>query len=125
MFDLATADNDDGEGGSLTIHQAAEKGLHKDLVRCDAGTGSQCPGLPSSRPPPPNDTLLLLLDPTHKSIQDFGRMVERALDVDLEAMDSYGRTALMWAAELGHIETVDALLELGAERQTADTQRGR
>ena len=51
--------------------------------------------------------------------------MERALDVDLDALDSYGRSPLMWASELGHLATVEALLELGADRRVADSQRGR
>ncbi len=37
------------------------------------------------------------------------------LAVDLERVDSFGRTALSWAVEYGHVEVVRALLRAGAD----------
>ena len=43
------------------------------------------------------------------------RMIEDAKLVDLEAQDQHWRTALIWAAELGHEKVVEMLLDKGAE----------
>eukprot|EP01026_Neomeris_dumetosa_P062159 TRINITY_DN58740_c0_g1_i2.p2 TRINITY_DN58740_c0_g1~~TRINITY_DN58740_c0_g1_i2.p2 ORF type:complete len:174 (-),score=39.69 TRINITY_DN58740_c0_g1_i2:205-726(-) len=42
-------------------------------------------------------------------------MVEKNIDFDINQRDHYGRTALHWAAEVGHIETAEALLDLGGD----------
>ncbi|KAF7510973.1 hypothetical protein GJ744_005519 [Endocarpon pusillum] len=49
------------------------------------------------------------------------RMILDAESVDLEALDQGGRTALIWAAELGHEKVVEILLDMGAE---VDAQGG-
>ena len=65
VYDLAAADNDDGEGGSLTIHQAAEKGLHKELVRWEAAKGQPaCRSCAHCSSPPPKSSLSLLSAPS-------------------------------------------------------------
>lgn len=45
------------------------------------------------------------------------------LDVDMA--DENGRTALMWAAELGHVSAVQTLLQMGADRMKKDSYNGR
>jgi len=52
-------------------------------------------------------------------------MVERAMDFDINQRDRYGRTALMWAAELNHKETVETLIDLGSDRKLVEPQGGR
>ena len=47
-------------------------------------------------------------------------MVERSLDFDINQRDRYGRTALMWAAEMNHREAAETLIDLGADRRAAD-----
>ena len=135
IYDLVAADTDDSETGPLTIHQAAERGLHKELVRC-AGTRGRVPAAAGACTP---ETLHAAGRAHHHHAQGPAsssaaarlsraatrRLVERALDVDLDALDSYGRSPLMWSSELGHLSTVEALLELGADRRVQDSQRGR
>ncbi|KAK9815857.1 hypothetical protein WJX72_010854 [[Myrmecia] bisecta] len=82
IYDLAS-DSDDKAPAS--IHEAAERGLHKDIIR----------------------------------------MVERTLDFEIDQRDRYGRTALMWAAEMGHIETAETLIDLNCDRKATDPQTGR
>jgi len=53
------------------------------------------------------------------------RMVERTMDFDINQRDRYGRTALMWAAELNHKETVETLIDLGSDRKLVEPQGGR
>ena len=45
--------------------------------------------------------------------------------VDLDARDRYGRTALMWAADIGSCPAAEVLLELGADRRAGDPLSGR
>lgn len=47
-------------------------------------------------------------------------MVERSLDFDINQRDRYGRTALMWAAEMNHRDAAETLIDLGADRRAAD-----
>ena len=53
------------------------------------------------------------------------RMVERTMDFDINQRDRYGRTALMWAAEMNHKETVETLIDLGSDRKLVEPQGGR
>ena len=54
------------------------------------------------------------------------RLVERSMEaVDLDARDRYGRTALMWAADIGSCPAAEVLLELGADRRAGDPLSGR
>ena len=52
-------------------------------------------------------------------------MVERNMDFDVDQRDRYGRTALMWAAEMNHKDTVETLIDLGSDRKLVDPQGGR
>ena len=53
-------------------------------------------------------------------------MVERSLEeVEVDQRDRHGRTALMWAADTGQVESAEALLALGADRRACDLQTGR
>ena len=47
------------------------------------------------------------------------------MDFDVDQKDRYGRTALMWAAEMNHKETVETLIDLGSDRKLVDPQGGR
>ncbi|KAK9835913.1 hypothetical protein WJX74_010869 [Apatococcus lobatus] len=51
--------------------------------------------------------------------------VERTLDMDVNLRDKYGRTALMWAAEQGHVAVIETLLDLGADRTVRDSHTNR
>lgn len=53
------------------------------------------------------------------------RMVERTMDFDINQKDRFGRTALMWAAEMNHKETVETLIDLGGDRKIVEPQGGR
>ena len=53
------------------------------------------------------------------------RKVERTLDMDVNLRDKYGRTALMWAAEQGHVAAIETLLDLGADRTIRDSHTNR
>ncbi|KAL3152721.1 hypothetical protein ABBQ38_012312 [Trebouxia sp. C0009 RCD-2024] len=57
--------------------------------------------------------------------RDIARMVERNLDFDIDQRDQYGRTALMWAAELNHKDTVETLIDLGSDRKLVEQTGGR
>ena len=52
-------------------------------------------------------------------------MVERTMDFDINQKDRFGRTALMWAAEMNHKETVETLIDLGSDRKLVEPQGGR
>ena len=52
-------------------------------------------------------------------------MVERTMDFDINAKDRFGRTALMWAAEMNHKDTVETLIDLGGDRKIVEPQGGR
>uniref|UniRef100_A0A061QYB7 Ankyrin repeat and death domain-containing protein 1a n=1 Tax=Tetraselmis sp. GSL018 TaxID=582737 RepID=A0A061QYB7_9CHLO len=43
------------------------------------------------------------------------KIFDRTMDLNIDMRDKYERTALHWAAESGHAETCEMLLELGAE----------
>ena len=47
-------------------------------------------------------------------------MVERSLDFDINQRDRYGRTALLWAADMNLREAAETLIDLGADRRAAD-----
>ena len=53
------------------------------------------------------------------------RKVERTLDIDVNLRDKFGRTALMWAAEQGHVAAIETLLDLGADRTIRDSHTNR
>lgn len=53
------------------------------------------------------------------------RMVERNLDFDIDQRDRYGRTALMWAAEMNHKDAVETLIDLGSDRKLVELAGGR
>ncbi|DBA82933.1 TPA: hypothetical protein ACH3X1_006717 [Trebouxia sp. C0004] len=59
------------------------------------------------------------------SSKDIARMVEHTMDFDINQKDQYGRTALMWAAEMNHKETVETLIDLGSDRKLLEPQGGR
>ncbi|DBA82248.1 hypothetical protein WJX79_006826 [Trebouxia sp. C0005] len=59
------------------------------------------------------------------SSKDIARMVERIMDFDINQRDRFGRTALMWAAEMNHKETVETLIDLGSDRKLVEPQGGR
>lgn len=59
------------------------------------------------------------------NITTLCRMVERNLDFDVDQRDRYGRTALMWAAEMNHKDTVETLIDLGSDRKLVEPQGGR
>ena len=45
--------------------------------------------------------------------------------MDVNLRDKYGRTALMWAAEQGHVAAIETLLDLGADRTIRDSHTNR
>lgn len=47
------------------------------------------------------------------------------MDFDINAKDRFGRTALMWAAEMNHKDTVETLIDLGGDRKIVEPQGGR
>lgn len=47
------------------------------------------------------------------------------MDFDIDQRDRYGRTALMWASEMNHKETVETLIDLGSDRKLVEPQGGR
>ena len=47
------------------------------------------------------------------------------MDFDIDQRDRYGRTALMWAAEMNHKETVETLIDLGSDRKLVEPTGGR
>mmetsp|Transcript_915 Transcript_915/g.2452 ORF Transcript_915/g.2452 Transcript_915/m.2452 type:complete len:171 (-) Transcript_915:571-1083(-) len=47
-------------------------------------------------------------------------LIERTIEVDIDQRDNLQRTALHWAAEMGHIETAQALLDFGADVDAAE-----
>lgn len=47
------------------------------------------------------------------------------MDFDINQRDRYGRTALMWASEMNHKETVETLIDLGSDRKLTEPQSGR
>ena len=53
------------------------------------------------------------------------RVVERSFKLDIDGTDENGRTALMWASELGHVSAVQALLRHGADRHRKEAVNGR
>lgn len=53
------------------------------------------------------------------------RKVERTLDIDVNQRDRFGRTALMWAAEQGHVAAIETLLDLGSDRTIRDPHTNR
>ena len=55
----------------------------------------------------------------------MSRMVERNLDFDIDQRDRYGRTALMWAAEMNHKDAVETLIDLGSDRKLVELAGGR
>ena len=70
-------------------------------------------------------SLKLVPFPTHAVSQSTCRMVERTMDFDINHRDRYGRTALMWASEMNHKETVETLIDLGSDRKLVEPQSGR
>ena len=44
---------------------------------------------------------------------------------DIDATDTVGRTALMWAADCGQLDAVELLLRLGADVQLTEARTGR
>mmetsp|Transcript_13469 Transcript_13469/g.16221 ORF Transcript_13469/g.16221 Transcript_13469/m.16221 type:complete len:189 (+) Transcript_13469:355-921(+) len=44
---------------------------------------------------------------------------------DINQLDRFGRTPLMWAADCGHIDAVEHLLNLGADVEITDHHTGR
>lgn len=48
------------------------------------------------------------------------RKLEREIDVDVNEKDRFGRTALQWASEQGHVHTVEILLDMGADINERD-----
>ncbi|KAI8467738.1 MAG: ankyrin repeat-containing domain protein [Monoraphidium minutum] len=48
------------------------------------------------------------------------RTIERTLDFDINCRDRLMRTALHWAAEMGHHDTAKTLLDFGVELTTLD-----
>ncbi|KAK9864267.1 hypothetical protein WJX84_009264 [Apatococcus fuscideae] len=57
--------------------------------------------------------------------KDIAWKVERTLDMDVNLRDKYGRTALMWAAEQGHVAAIETLLDLGSDRTIRDPHSNR
>lgn len=47
------------------------------------------------------------------------------MDFKVDQRDRYGRTALMWAAEMNHKDTVETLIDLGSDRKLVEPQGGR
>lgn len=47
------------------------------------------------------------------------------MDFNVDQRDRYGRTALMWAAEMNHKDTVETLIDLGSDRKLTEPQGGR
>lgn len=43
------------------------------------------------------------------------RQVERNIEYDINQRDKFQRTALHWAAEMGHVEAVETLLDYGCD----------
>ncbi|KIY92912.1 hypothetical protein MNEG_15050 [Monoraphidium neglectum] len=48
------------------------------------------------------------------------RAIERTIDFDVNCRDRLMRTALHWAAEMGHHETAKTLLDFGVDVRTSD-----
>eukprot|EP00199_Chlamydomonas_sp_CCMP681_P008551 CAMPEP_0119102108 /NCGR_PEP_ID=MMETSP1180-20130426/966_1 /TAXON_ID=3052 ORGANISM="Chlamydomonas cf sp, Strain CCMP681" /NCGR_SAMPLE_ID=MMETSP1180 /ASSEMBLY_ACC=CAM_ASM_000741 /LENGTH=151 /DNA_ID=CAMNT_0007086335 /DNA_START=110 /DNA_END=565 /DNA_ORIENTATION=- len=48
------------------------------------------------------------------------RTVERTLDLDINQVDNLQRTALHWAAEMGHIQAAEALLDYGIKADAVE-----
>ncbi len=53
------------------------------------------------------------------------RLKDRAPGLDVDAHDDCGRTALMWAAEIGSVEMVECLLSFGAKADVKDSRFAR
>ena len=74
---------------------------------------------------------LMLMSPAEmsyivvKCCMQTRRMVERTLDFEIDQRDRYGRTALMWAAEMNHKETCETLIDLGSDRRQSEPHSGR
>ena len=47
------------------------------------------------------------------------------MDFDIDQRDRYGRSALMWAAEMNHKDAVETLIDLGSDRKLVEPQSGR
>ncbi|KAK9787499.1 hypothetical protein WJX73_007820 [Symbiochloris irregularis] len=57
--------------------------------------------------------------------QAVTRLKDRAPGLDVDAHDDCGRTALMWAAEIGSVEMVECLLSFGAKADVKDSRFAR
>jgi ankyrin repeat protein len=55
----------------------------------------------------------------------LGKFMRTKMRRDLESLDKYGRTPLMWACDGGHADCVDYLIQAGANIKTAERQTGR
>eukprot|EP00959_Pyramimonas_sp_CCMP1952_P090066 1885605-Pyramimonas_sp.AAC.1 len=61
----------------------------------------------------------------HGDWEALSRMARKSRHFDIEAKDKYGRTALMWACDKGHLEAVETCLRLGARAETSEPVTGR
>eukprot|EP01023_Acetabularia_acetabulum_P022148 TRINITY_DN2187_c0_g1_i1.p1 TRINITY_DN2187_c0_g1~~TRINITY_DN2187_c0_g1_i1.p1 ORF type:complete len:181 (-),score=44.03 TRINITY_DN2187_c0_g1_i1:267-809(-) len=43
------------------------------------------------------------------------QMIEKNIDFDINQRDQYGRTALHWSSEVGHIDATEVLVDLGSD----------
>lgn len=57
----------------------------------------------------------------HRSIMSFAK----DKDFDIDAKDRFGRTALIWAADCGHLHICESLIRLNANINTTDSHTGR
>ncbi len=75
-----------------------------------------------------NERAWMQMAPLHIAAYHGGPsgVAERLIEAgaDIEQLDGYRRTPLLWAAEMGHLEIVELLLKHGADPQAKD-RRGR
>ncbi|MCO5595450.1 hypothetical protein L7F22_049492 [Adiantum nelumboides] len=57
----------------------------------------------------------------HRAIMSFAK----DKDFDIDAKDRFGRTALIWAADCGHLHICESLIRLNANINTTDLHTGR
>ncbi|MCO5553321.1 hypothetical protein L7F22_006842 [Adiantum nelumboides] len=57
----------------------------------------------------------------HRTIMSFAK----DKDFDVDAKDRFGRTALIWAADCGHLHICESLIRLNANINTTDLHTGR